>query len=71
MELAAGMVEMPVKDSDIENADSKFYCELNEMPEIYVFLARSHDTTLLESHQSAHDDNQQRYATSSASPNER
>lgn len=24
MELAAGMVEMPVKDSDIENADSKF-----------------------------------------------
>lgn len=24
MELAAGMVEMPVKDSDIENVDSEF-----------------------------------------------
>lgn len=72
MELAAGMVEMPVKDSDIENADSNL--KPTSMISVLVLICLfvfSHNPTVLESHKPADDDNKQCDATSSTAPIER
>lgn len=51
MELAAGMVEMPCKDSDIETADSKNLYLIRKFNRLNYELIFSYNTTLLEPNQ--------------------
>jgi hypothetical protein len=56
MELAAGMVEMPVKDNGVDNADSKFETFPRHMSCSNIFLSFSYNTILLEHYQSTDGD---------------
>ena len=67
MELAAGMVEMPCKDSDIENADSESnWLESKNFK--FNFSNFSHNTTLHESNQPTDGDDKQCDAVAPTSP---
>lgn len=56
MELAAGMVEMPVKDNGVDNADSECERFPRWSSRLNDFLSCSYNTILFEHYQSADSD---------------
>lgn len=67
MELAAGMVEMPVKDNGVDNADSKWQVLPHHFTCSHLLSFSSYNTILLEHYQSADSDGKQRDSIARAS----